>query len=464
MISLVFLYFFLPLFMVIYLVSPGAFKGKLLSLTGLGLIACFEPLGLIPVAVCILTAYFSGILINNLSIRNGGSGTKGVLAASVIINAAVFLIFHRTVYDGSDILTMIGTQPIHKNAVFVGMAVIPMNGISYCVDVYRKKYKCEHKFLSLAEYLLFFPVFFAGPIVGYNEFQNGMKEHHVDFTGCAAGIRLLMLGMFSKLVISNTMFELWEHVRDIPVRKLPALTGWIGIMAFGFFVYFEVRAFSDIARGLGQMFGFNLPKNFHEPYRSVSFMNFLRRFNRSLYRWCHSYIYRSIRSHSSGVMGRFMAFVLSVAAGTLWYGTSMRSLVFAAVLLLMLSLEMLMAKPLRKLPKPVRTLLFITMLMIILPFMAFPHTNDALAYLMAMFGGNRIAVDNVSEYLVGTYLLFFVVCILISGGVFSYFFRKKVFMNEYLHTIVQPVWVIALLIICTAFLVSGDNRLFTYMF
>ena len=75
---------------------------------------------------------------------------------------------------------MIGTQPIHKNAVFVGMAVIPMNGISYCVDVYRKKYKCEHKFLSLAEYLLFFPVFFAGPIVGYTEFQNGMKEHHVD--------------------------------------------------------------------------------------------------------------------------------------------------------------------------------------------------------------------------------------------------------------------------------------------
>lgn len=461
MISLVFLYFFLPLFMAVYIVSPKSFRGNLLSMTGIGLIAWAEPLGLIPVAVCLLSAYLSGIFINNL---NGRGGAKGVLAASVIINAAAFVLFHRTVYDPSDMITMTGIAPILKKASFIGMAVIPMNSISYCVDVYRKKYRCEHRFLKLAEYILFFPTFCAGPLVSYGNFRNGIDQHDTDFSSCAAGIRLLMLGMFSKMVISNTMFELWEHIRDISVSSLPALTAWIGMMAFGFFVYFEIRAFSDMARGLGMIMGITLPKNFHEPFRAVSFMDFIKRFNRSLYRWCHSYIYRSIRSHSNSVTGRFLAFVLSVTVGTLWFGTSLRSVVFAAALLLMLSLEMILSKPLKKLPKPVRTLIVVAVLLIILPFLAFANTNDALAYLLAMFGSNRIAVDNVSEYLVSTYLLFFVVCTLISGGVFSYFFRKKVFMNEYLHTIVQPVWVIALLIICTAFLVSGDARLFSYMF
>lgn len=461
MISLAFLYFFLPLFMAAYAVLPGALRGKFVALTGAGIIAWIEPVALIPVAVCVITAYLGGIFINNLS---GRPSAKTVLAASVIINAAAFLLFHRTVYDRSDILTLFGAASFLKKATFVGMAVIPMNAISYCVDVYRKKYKCEHRFMMLAEYLLFFPIFFAGPLIGYGEVSKGLEKHDLSFSSCAAGIRLLMLGMFSKLVIANTMYELWEHVRDIPIESLPALTGWIGIMAFGFFMYFEVRGFSDMARGLAQMLGIVLPKNFHEPYRSVSFMDFLRRFNRSLYRWCHSYIYRSVRSHTSGSMGRFFAFVLAVSAGTFWYGTSMRSLVFAAMLIFMMSLEMLLSKPLRKLPKLARTLIFVAVLMMILPFMAFTNINDAFSYLMAMFGSSMIAVDNVSEYLLGTYLLFFVVCIFISGGIFGYFFRKKVFMNEYLHTIIQPVWVIALLMICTAFLVAGDTRLFTYMF
>ena len=461
MISLGFLYFFLPLFMALYVLSPKAVKSRLVLVTGIGLIYWAEPLGLIPMAVCIFSGYLFGIFIYNFRDK---TVSKVLLGLEIAVNAAVFLLFHKTVYDGSDILTVFGQGSLLRKTAVIGASVMPLHSIAYCFDVYRRRYRCEHRFIKVAEYIAFFPTFAAGPILGFNKFREQLEEPKVGFEKCASGIRLLMLGMFIKLFISNTMFELWRDVRDIPINSLPTLSAWIGIIAFGFFVYFEVYAFSNIAGGLASLMGFTLPRNFRETYKSHGFMDFIRKFNCTLYRWCRDYVYRGVNGKKENGVAEFCAIILSVTVGVLWYGTSVRSVIFAAALIVMLCLEKLLEKPLKKLPKVVRALLFIFLMLIILPFLAFSDPSEAIRYLIAMFGSNHAAVDTASEYLIGSYFMFVMLCLLISGGVFGYFFKRKIFHNEYLQTIIQPVWVIALLIFCTAFLVSGDKQLYMYMF
>ncbi|MBQ8965376.1 MBOAT family O-acyltransferase [Ruminococcus sp.] len=461
MISLSFLYFFLPVFMALYLLLPKSLKSRLLLLGGIGLVCWEEPSGIIPVSVCILSGYLFGIFIHNFRDRKISSV---LLALEVMLNAGVLLLFHRTAYDNSDLLSVLGQRSLVKSISAIGASVMPLHSISYCVDVYRKKYVCEHKFINVAEYIAFFPAFAAGPILRYDKMKPMLEEPEITADKCASGIRLLVLGLFTKLFISNTMLELWNDVRDIPANTLPVISAWIGMLAFAFFLYFELNAFSTIACGLASMMGFTLPRNSREPYKSHSFLAFCRKFNCSLYRWCMEYVFHSIKKQGKHGVSEFLAVIITVVVGSLWYSTSLHSLLFGAALILMLGLEKILAVPLKKLYKPLRTMFFVLCLLIIMPFMAFNEPASALNYIGAMFGGNHVAVDMTSEYLISTYLILFVLCLLVSSGVFGYFFRKKVFNNEYIQTIMQPVWVIALLIFCTAFLVSGNNSLYTYMF
>ena len=460
MIGLSFLYFFLPAFAAVYLLSPKPFKSRFVLVTSAGMICWADPMGLIVMAVCILSGYLFGVFIFNFREK---PVSKLLLALEIFINIAVLLLFHRTAYDGADLLTVLGQRSLLRKAATVGAAVMPLHSIGYCVDVYRKKYRCEQRFIKIAEYIAFFPVFAAGPILRYDYFSPQFDEHKTNVSSIASGIRLIMLGMFMKLFISNTMLELWDDVRGIQVSSLPALSAWIGIAAFAFFVYFEVSAFSNIGCGIAAIMGFRLPRSFREPYRSHSFSDFCRKFNCTLYRWCKDYIYRSIIRRGSHGIYKFLAILMSVLAACLWYGTSVRSVCFALAMVIMLCAEKLLEVPLKKLPKPIRILLFVVLLLTILPFMALSDPFEALKYIKAMYGGNQIAADITSEYLISTYFLFVALGILISGGVFGYFFKKKIFNNEYLKTIIQPVWVIALLIFCTSFLVSVGSSLFRYL-
>ena len=461
MIGLGFLYFFLPVFTALYLVSPKQIKSRLALLSGAGLICYADPVGLILMGVCILSGYLFGVFIHNFREKPAGRVLVGL---SIAVNFAAFLLFHRTAYDGSDLLTVIGKQSILKNTALVGASLMPFHSIAYCVDVYRKKYVCDHKFIRVAEYIAFFPCFAAGPILRFDRVRREMEEPKVSAEKSAAGIRMLMLGLFMKLFISNTMYELWNDVRDIPVRSLPALSAWIGILAFAFFVFFELSAFSYMASGLASLMGIRVPRNFREPYRATGFFDFCRRFNCTVYRWCVDYIYRSIKRSGEGIFCDLLAVTISLIVAMLWYGFSLRTIVFGAAFMLMLCLEKILKKPLNKLPTPVRRLLFLFLLMVILPFLAFSSPMEAVQYIAAMFGGSNVAVDTTSEYLFGTYFLFVVICLLISSGVSGYIFKKKVFSNEYLQTVIQPVWVIALLIFCTAILVSGDSGSYMYIY
>lgn len=461
MVSLGFLYFFLPVFTGLYAITPKKFRGKFsLFITAL-IIAVMDPFGLIPLTACVFSAYLGGIFIFNF--RESKNISKGILIAVIIINVAAFLVFRRSSYDGYGLLSLPGVSTLLKKAFVYGSSVYPLHAISYCIDIYRGKYLCEHRFSLVAQYVSFFPVLAAGPLLRYDRMRPHLEEPEMSLDMCANGISLLMLGLFRKLVLADTMFELWRNVKDIPLDSLPAASAWIGMAAFTFFVYFEISAFSFMASGLSSIMGIEIPNNFREPYAAYCYSGFIRRFNRTLYKWSHDYIYKSLLGDEKRRHLRFLALIPATIFAFIWYGFSLRILIFSAALLIMLISEQILEKPLKKLPKSVRRGIFFFSLLVIMPFFAFVRPEEAANYIAAMFGANKIVVDTLSEYMFSTFFMFFIICLFFSTGVFSYFFKKKVPSNIYLKTIIQPVWTIALLILCTAFLVSGNKDLFTYL-
>lgn len=453
-----FLYFFLPVFMGLYLISPKILKGKLVLLAGAGVIFWADPIGLIPMSVCVLSGYLFGIFIHNFKDK---AISKVLLGMEIAINAAAFLLFHRTAFDGADLMTVLGQKSLVKSTAAIGASVMPLHSIAYCIDIYKKKYVCDHRFTRVAEYIAFFPTFGAGPILSYDKVREQLAEPRPCFEKCAVGVRMLMTGLMMKLFISNSMIELWNDVTDIPVNNLPMPSAWLGATAFALFFFFEVCAFNCMACGLASMMGIDIPYGFRGAFGPPSFMALGKRMNPSLYSWSRNYIYRNIKRNGN-CFSEFAAIMISVMTAMLWYGTSLRSIMFASAVIIMLCLEKMMERPLKKLPKAVRTLLLIFIVPLIMPFMAFTDPNEALQYIAAMFGGETTAIDTVSGYLLGSYSAALIIGLVIAFGLFGYLMRKKVFNNEYLRTIIQPVWVIALLIICTAFLVSGENC--TFMF
>lgn len=451
--DLSFLYFFLPVFMGLYLIIPKGLKGKLVLVAGAGLIFCADPVGLIPMGVCILSGYLFGIFIHNFRDK---AISKLILALEIAVNAAAFLLFHRSAFDGSDFMALIGQQSLVKSASVIGVSVMPLHSIAYCVDIFKKKYVCEHRFTTVAEYIAFFPSFAAGPILSFDKIRNKLEEPKPDFDKCANGVRLLMSGIIMKLFISNSMIELWHDVTDIPVNDLPMLSAWLGSLAFTLFFYFEVCAFNYIACGTASMMGIELSNGFRGAANSYSFRALGRRMNPSLYFWSRNYIYRNIR-HEGNCFSEFAAIMISVIATMLWYGTSLRNIIFASAVIIILCLEKILETPLKKLPEFLRSILVLFLMIVIMPFMAFSDFKEAQDFIGVMFGAGNSAIDTVSGYLLGAYSFVLITGIIIMFGLLGYLMRKKVFNNEYLRTIIQPVWVIALLIICTAFLVSGEN-------
>jgi D-alanyl-lipoteichoic acid acyltransferase DltB (MBOAT superfamily) len=433
-------------------------KRSLVLLAGAGVILWADPIGLIPMAVCILSGYLFGIFIHNFRDKIWG---KVFLGLEIAVNAAAFLLFHRTAFDGSDFMTLLGQKSLIKSAAAIGASVMPLHSVAYCIDVYRKKYVCEHRFTTVAEYIAFFPTFGAGPILSFDKMKPQFEDPKPSFAKSAIGVRKLMLGLIMKLFISNAMNDMWHDVTNIPLESMPATSAWLGALGFAMFFYFEVCAFCCMASGMASLMGIELSYDLPGAIQSKSFRGLCRRANPSLYRWSRKYIYNRIKREKNG-FSEFFAIIFSVMLAVLWYGVSMRSVMFGAVLIIVLCFEKILECPLKKLPGFVRYMILMFLMLVIMPFIAFSEPSDALQYIAAMFGGGENTLDTSSSYLVGSYSVPMITAIVVSFGAFGYLKRKKVFNNQYLTTIIQPVWVIALLIICTAFLVSGENCI--YMF
>ena len=284
--SLPFLYYFLPAALLLYALAPRGRKNAALLLASLVFYGWGEPKFLIWMVLAILQGYVSGLLIE----RAEGTRRRAYLAVSVTLSMGMlFCCKYADFFIGNVNAIMGASLPLTGIALPVGISFYTFQIVSYAVDVYRGEAPAQRRLVDLAAYIAMFPQLIAGPIVRYADIAPQLQEREHSWEKCAAGVRRFIWGLGKKVLIANSLGELCAAFKASGDRSL--LFFWLYAVGYALHIYFDFSGYSDMAIGLGKLFGFEFRENFRYPYVSGSITEFWRRWHISLGSWFRDYVY-----------------------------------------------------------------------------------------------------------------------------------------------------------------------------
>ncbi len=293
--SPIFLFLFLPITLILYFITPKKLKNFFLLITSLGFYTWGEKELVILIILSSIIDYSSGLIISN------GKKKLGLLL-SILFNLSILIYFKYSDFVFTNLTDLLqGFNISHLNASKFSNVVLPLGisfytfqTMSYTIDVYRGTVKANRNFIDFATYVTLFPQLIAGPIVRYKEIENELTNRVVTTQLFANGIERFIIGLAKKMIIANNCAFLADGVFALPASEISPLTAWLGVIAYSFQIYFDFSGYSDMAIGLGKMFGFNFPENFNYPYISKSVREFWRRWHITLSNWFKDYLYISL--------------------------------------------------------------------------------------------------------------------------------------------------------------------------
>ncbi|MEG1705787.1 MAG: MBOAT family O-acyltransferase [Clostridia bacterium] len=289
-----FLFIFLPIVLSIYFIVPSKFKNLVLFISSLIFYAWGEPIYVCIMIFSTILDYTIGMLIN----KNDKNETKRklLLLTSVIINIGMLGIFKYSDFFISNINNIFKFNISLINLPLpIGISFYTFQTLSYTIDVYRRKIDVQKNIISFGTYVALFPQLIAGPIVRYATISKEINERKVTSSLFADGIIRFIEGLGKKVLIANSVGQIWSVIKASGISNMPVITAWFGIICFALQIYFDFSGYSDMAIGLGKMFGFNFDENFNYPYISTSITDFWRRWHISLSTWFKEYIYIPLR-------------------------------------------------------------------------------------------------------------------------------------------------------------------------
>ena len=377
--SLVFLYFFLPIVLVGYYVLPRRWRNPFLLAANLVFYGWGEPWFL---PVILLTA--CGNWLIGLKIERSAAKRRRLwLAAALLLDLGLLIAFKYTGF----VLRSIGlghllTSPI---PLPLGISFYIFQVVSYVVDVYRRTVPAETSPVRFATYMTFFPQLIAGPIVRYDELRAQLTGRAETWNKIASGFCLLLVGLGKKMLLANPMGALWEGLRALPEGG-GIVGAWVGAIAFTLQIYFDFSGYSDMARGLGRLFGFEIPVNFRYPYAASSIKDFWRRWHITLSSWFRDYVYIPLGGSRCGA-GRTVCNLFVVWALTgLWHGAAWNYVLWGLYYFALLTAERLIGDVrLARIPRAMRHVLTLALVVIGWVLFAIEDFGALGAYLRAMF-------------------------------------------------------------------------------
>ncbi len=382
--SLPFLFLFLPAVLLVSHILPFRFRNGFLLLANLVFYAYGEPVYILIMIGSILVNFFTGMLLGRL---NGKGLRRFVLAVGIVLNLAALGVFK---YAGLFVGTLrqipsLSGLPEVDIALPIGISFYTFQAVSYLIDVYWRDCEASRQFISFACYISLFPQLIAGPIVRYrdvNEQLTGRQETPALFN---SGVRIFVVGLAKKVLLANQFGRLWDAASADPLAA-GAVMAWCGAIAYTLQIYFDFSGYSDMARGLGRMLGFEFCVNFDYPYISRSVTEFWRRWHISLSSWFRDYVYIPLGGNRCGRVRQCVNILIVWALTGFWHGAGWNFLFWGFYYGVLLLLEkLLLGRFLRKLPGAVQWLY--TMLIVIIGwiFFASPDLSSALKYLSVMF-------------------------------------------------------------------------------
>lgn len=454
--SIPFLFYFLPAVLAVYFLVPAAWRNAVLLVFSLLFYAWGEPRYVILMVFTILLFYICGIAIEKNSSRRG----KQIwLAVSVVISVALLGVFKYADFFISSFNSVAGTDlAFLRLALPVGISFYTFQCLSYTIDVYRGTVAAQKNIISFGAYVALFPQLIAGPIVRYVDVARQLEQRNHSWDQAMLGARRFLVGLSKKIILANQFGQLTQIFRDSTEKAV--LFYWLYAVAFMLQIYFDFSGYSDMAIGLGKIFGFHFPENFDYPYLSKSITEFWRRWHMTLGGWFRDYVYIPLGG-SRVSRGKWVFNILVVWMLTgLWHGAAWNFVLWGLLYAVFLLLEK-WTPGIQKLPGALRH--SYVLLVVLLGFVLFNAADltQAAGDISGLFGiGSVPLISAESLYYLRSYGILLVLGILGSTPVVCNV--ADLLSKKPLGAVTEPVVLILLLIVCCAYLVDGSFNPFLY--
>ncbi len=454
--SLPFLFFYLMAVLAVYKVSPLKLRNLILLLVSLFFYGWGEPVYILIMFLSIAVDYVHGMLVERW--RDDGRKARRAVASSVFFNLAILVFFKYWDFIAANVNAFTGLGlPVLGLPLPIGISFYTFQTMSYTIDVYRRDAPVQKNVVTFGAYVTLFPQLIAGPIVRYKSVAEQLEGRREDLEKFVSGIRRFSVGAAKKVLLANAIGQLWDQ--SLAAGSLSAAGAWMGLAAYAFQIYFDFSGYSDMAIGLGRMLGFEFLENFNYPYISKSVVEFWKRWHISLTTWFREYVYFPLGGNRVS-KAKWIRNILTVWLLTgIWHGAGWNFLLWGLYYgLWMLAERLFLGKCLEKLPDVLRHAY--TMLIVLMGWALFAVEDMGRlgAYFRSLFGGGGLYAP-VDGYRLRTYLPTLVILAIGSTPLMKRVWDK---LGERGQAALQPVLVLAALVLCTASLVDAGYNPFLY--
>lgn len=452
--------------MLLYFAVPRKLKNFVLLIFSLVFYAWGEPKYVIIMLASITVAYITGLLADKKRYRHRAVLKARIAMISAIVWNLGFLFFFkytnlfiRTANDigGFDIKAL-------EIALPIGISFYSFQTLSYVIDVYKGEVRPQKNILNLATYVALFPQLIAGPIVRYQTIEEQLTERKESFALFSDGVRRFAYGLAKKVILANSAGALFEELSNMSNDKLSVTAAWLGIIAYTFQIFFDFSGYSDMAIGLGKMFGFEFLENFDYPYISKSITEFWRRWHISLSTWFRDYVYIPLGGNRRGKARQILNIMIVWSLTGFWHGASWNFMGWGVYFGILLLLEkFIWGKGLQKTPAVIQHIYALFFIVLGWALFAFDDSEKLVNNLKNMFGlgGLPIINDMTVSKLLG-FAVTFVMLVIFSTPLCKWTGEKIRAKSPVIADVLQTLGIPMLLVLSAAYLVSSSYNPFLY--
>ena len=456
--GLPFLFFYLVVTLLIYKLTPLKLRNLVLLIASLFFYGWGEPVYIVIMFLSIAVDYTHGMLVERW--RANDRKARMAVASSVFLNLLILVTFKYYDFLVGSLNAITGWSiPLLGVSMPIGISFYTFQTMSYTIDVYRKDAPVQRNIVTFGTFVTLFPQLIAGPIIQYKSVADQLQCRREDLEKFVSGIQRFCVGLAKKVLLANAVGKLWDVFLATDTAELTLLGGWLGLAAYAFQIYFDFSGYSDMAIGLGRMFGFEFIENFNYPYISRSVVEFWKRWHISLTNWFREYVYFPLGGNRVSKPKWIRNILIVWLLTGIWHGAGWNFLLWGLYYALwMLAERLFLGKWLEKLPAALRHIYTLAVVLVGWGLFAIEDMGQLGSYLAVCFGGGSL-VDAFTLYQLWSYLPLLVILAFAVTPASGKLFRK---LPDRVQAVATPVLVLASLILCTASLVDASYNPFLY--
>lgn len=464
--STVFLFLFLPAVMILYYVAPRKVRNLILFIFSLVFYAWGEPVYVFLMLISTVVAYITGLLSDKTKQGRKPWVPKVSLLVAILWNMGLLLFFKYTNFFISNTNDLFGMNiRLLGLELPIGISFYSFQTLSYVIDVYRGNVAAQKNYLTLGTYVALFPQLIAGPIVRYKDVAKQLETRKETLGQFSQGVVRFAVGLGKKVLLANSIGALFDAISSTPQSEMSVTAAWLGIIAFTFQIYFDFSGYSDMAIGLGKMFGFDFLENFNYPYISDSITDFWRRWHMSLSSWFRDYVYIPLGGNRKGKLRQCINIMIVWFLTGFWHGANWNFMIWGVYFgVILLCEKLFLLKALSRIPNIIGHIYALILIVIGWGIFAFEDFGKLTQNFKNMFGLSDISfINDQSVAWLVSYSLTFVILIIASTPLIKKLgsFVRNGFPVLY-SCVLQPAVVLSLLVLSTAYLAGGSFNPFLY--